>query len=208
LPDQHHLWESSSYRVVQPAGADFSTRVAQLLLNDDRVLIDIAPTVGCLCRMPESDRSSELQRSPTPVIAAGEIELAMAPPVVVATPQEEPTPTRAEKEVAPNAERFAQPSRASSVRPAYRRSVTWRRISPRPGAVVARPSAAVVAIADRVPLLRRPAARWAIGALIAAGVLMLGVWLGRRSSRIDPPGSGDRRAIQPRSVQPARDRAL
>lgn len=210
LPDQHHLWERSSYRVVQPTGADASTRVAQLLLNDDRVLIDLAPSVGCLCRAAHAEIGSELHRSPTPVVAAGHVDLSIAPPVIV-QPREEPAPPPPPPVEEQPAETVrverASPPRLSAARPAYRRSVTWRRVSPRPGVVLARPSATMLALTDRLPLLQRPAARWAIVGLIAAGVLMLGVWLGRRTNRLDQP-SGDRRAIQFPSAPPGRAPAL
>jgi hypothetical protein len=212
LPDQNFLWESSNYRVVQPSGADFSTRVAQLLLGDDRVLIDIAPTVGCLCRAAETDRVSEVQRSPTPVVTPGAVELSVTPPAVLIQRDELPPKVddQAPAPASPPRLSYERPmvaQRPSSARPAYRRSVSWRRVSPRPGAVMARPSTALVTIADRLPILRHPAARWTITALIAAAVLMLGVWLGRRSGRIDA-SSNDRRAIQFPSAQPVRDRAL
>jgi hypothetical protein len=202
LPDQHQLWEECNYRVAQPAGADPTARVAQLLLSDERVLIDLGPTVGCICRIVEIDAGAELQRSPTPVVTGAVVDLSAPAPVVIATEAPSRTPDRdvrtSEPLPGPAVERPATaptfvPSRASSVRPAYRRSASWRRMSPRPGAVIARPSFAALAVVERMPLLRRPAARWALGALIATGLLMLGIWLGRRSSRVDQPTS-ERRA--------------
>src|SRR5258708_18958518 len=81
LPDQHRLWDGASFRVSQPAGGDLALSVAQLLLAEERLLIDLSPMVGCVCRATEDRLSADsisLQRSPSPVITARQVVLSRA----------------------------------------------------------------------------------------------------------------------------------
>jgi hypothetical protein len=197
LPDQTRLWETASFRLSQPPEGDLSVGIAQLLLAEERLLIDISPMLGCSCRTAD-DRLSEdlttLQRSPSPVVVTGKVDLSRQAPSPPLSPSVEPrllAEPAAERPI-PNIEtRLAQAARPSQSRATYRRQSTWRRQSPRPGIVVARTSGMMTAT-DNVPFLRRPEARAVVTALIvtAAAALIIGLWIGRRTAPVTT-GSGE-----------------
>jgi hypothetical protein len=184
LPEPHCLWDAANFRVAQPATADLAVHVAQLLLRDERVLIDLSPTLGCVCRTAE-DRSADatsLQRSTSPVVTVGKVDVTRAapsPPPQAAEPYQAPRPDV--KNVAPEAPQVSS-ARPSQTRPSYRRQSTWRRQSPRPGVVVARTSAVLLAVNDTVPFMRRPTAQLVMTAVLLTAALMIAFWVGRRTS--------------------------
>ncbi len=187
LPDQHRLWDAASFRVSQPTGGDLVVSVAQLLLAEERLLIDLSPMVGCVCRTTDERLSHDamsLQRSPSPVVTAGQVDLSRpAPPMPISALAELPPVGQ----LAPRRPRVDEPSalhqgRLSQGRPAYRRQSTWRRQSPRPGVVVARTSAVLMAVNDNLPFVRQPRVRLLVAALLVAAALIVAFWIGRRTS--------------------------
>lgn len=202
LPDPHRLWEAANFRVSQPTAPDLSVHVAQLLLSDDRVLIDLSPTLGCLCRTPD-DRAGEasaLQRSLSPVVTAGKVDVSRAAPSPPPAPVDLPPVMRAEAKT-PVIETI-QPTatRSGQTRPAYRRQSTWRRQSPRPGVVVARTSAVMLAVHDNVPFMRRPKTQLVVTAVIVTAAIMIAFWIGRRTSP-SAPSVGAGSATRPTLTQ-------
>lgn len=49
VPAPDALWEVGGRRLVEIAGPDEATQLADLLLSDDPVLVDLAPGQGCVC---------------------------------------------------------------------------------------------------------------------------------------------------------------
>lgn len=189
-PDPQRLWEAAAFRVAQPTDIDLSIGVAQLLLSDDRVLIDMAPSVGCICRttaLVDSDPTVAL-RSPSPVVREGVVNVTRSAPAI-----REPESRNARRgDFAPVADETADVSRLpeKSKRPSptkivFRRQSAWRRQTPRPGVVIARPSAVLAAVSDRLPMLQRTEVRAAIATAVAVAMLILGIWLGRRWAPTD-----------------------
>ncbi|MEO5569028.1 MAG: hypothetical protein ABIR92_11080 [Gemmatimonadaceae bacterium] len=186
-PDPQRLWEAAAFRVAQPTDIDLSIGVAQLLLSDDRVLIDIAPSVGCICRTNatfDSDPTVAL-RSPSPIVRAGVVDVTRSAPAI-----REPESRHARRgNFAPVADEQApevsRPPAGGSKRPTpakivFRRQSAWRRQTPRPGAIVARTSAVLAAVPERLPMLQRIEVRAAIATAVAVAMLILGIWLGRK----------------------------
>jgi hypothetical protein len=187
LPEAQRLWENAAFRVAQPTDIDLSIGVAQLLLGDDRVLIDIAPSVGCICRAAPTldDDPTLVLRSPSPVVREGVVEIARAAPVIrESAPRIErvlETVTDADYEQAEPA-RPSGPARRQSQKIVFRRQAAWRRQTPRPGAVIVRPSSVMVAVSHTLPLMQRPEVRVAIATAVAVAMLLVGVMIGRSSS--------------------------
>ena len=194
-PDMQRLWEASAFRVAQPTDIDLSIGVAQLLLSDDRVLVDMAPLVGCVCRVDSGDPTAVL-RSPSPIVRDGVIDVGRSPPAVPekpADPRLEPldrAPTAVEPEPVIATAGPPTPKRNSPPRTVLRRQSAWRRSTPRPAIAVTRPSAIVVGVPEPMTFLRRPEVRFAIATAVAVGTLMLGMWIGgKRSAAADVTGS-------------------
>jgi hypothetical protein len=193
-PEAHHLWESAAFRVAQPG--DDRVGVAQLLLTDERVLIDAAPAAGCVCRTSGDGETTAL-RAPSPIVAEGLIDLQRAAPVQARPKRVEAPPP---EPVIPR-EPVAQPevvvpvtSRSSSPRQSYRRQSIWRRSSPRPGMIIARPSGQLAPVVEVAPARRRPEARVIITAIIVAtSLVVIGFWFGRQGV----PAAGASGAIAP-----------
>ena len=201
LPEQHRLWDNASFRVSQPASANLTVSIAQLLLAEERLLIDLSPALGCVCRAaPDSGSETALHRSPSPIVVAGKIDLSRPAPTppspapAVASPIAEPG--HRSKPVHEETSNPA-PVRASQSRPAYRRQSTWRRQSPRPGVVVARTSGVMLAVNDAVPLIRRPETRLVITALLVTAALIIGLWAGRRTAPAHRGAVGSRTSSSP-----------
>jgi hypothetical protein len=179
LPDAQRLWEEAAFRLAQPSDIDLSIGIAQLLLGEERLLVDLAPAVGCVCRAGSSHDTDSL-RAPTPVVSLGVVDVNRAPPAMLASrTQDGPSAPEAEVIVpeAPSPSGWSR--RQSPAKPVFRRHVAWRRQTPRPGAMLARTSASYVAISERRPVLERREVRIAIATAIAVAILALGVWLGR-----------------------------
>jgi hypothetical protein len=184
-PDQQQLWETASFRLTQPNADDLTVSIAQLLLTEDRLLIDLSPALGCVCRVGvDTNLEASLLRSPTPIVPSGTIDLSRPAPIPVAPPPARPVTPPPEKHSTQPQPAVPPPQqpRPSPVRPIYRRQSTWRRQSPRPGMVVARTSSVMLAVPEPIPLLRRPEARWIITAIIATAALVIGLWAGRRTA--------------------------
>jgi hypothetical protein len=183
IPDGQRLWESAAFRVAQPSDIDLSIGVAQLLLAEERVLVDMAPLVGCVCRTesPTADPTTVL-RSSTPVVREGLVEVGRAAPAVQERRLES---LRSRSESSPadtveNAASFPQaPRRNSPARTLIRRQSAWRRPSPRSGVAVSRPSEVIATLSERSAFLQRKEVRYAMATAIGFGILMLGVWIGR-----------------------------
>jgi hypothetical protein len=194
-PDMQRLWEAAAFRVSQPVDIDLSIGVAQLLLTDDRVLIDMAPLVGCVCRVDSGDPTAVL-RSPSPIVRDGVIDVGRSPPAMPDKPVDprlepldratttlEPVPVVA---AAP----ASTPKRNSPPRTVLRRQSAWRRSTPRPGVAVVRPSAVGLGVPEPMTFLKRPEVRFAIATAVAVGTLMLGMWIGgKKSGAAEVPGS-------------------
>lgn len=180
-PDPQKLWEAAAFRVAQPSDIDLSIGVAQLLLGEERILIDMAGLVGCVCRASAEPDPMVALKSPSPVVREGVIDVSRAAP---AAQGGSPTPERratAEEEQVSREEAVApQLRRNSPAKPAFRRQSTWRRQTPRPGVVVARTSAVIVAVDPATPFLKRPEVRIAIatGTVVAVASFFLGFLLG------------------------------
>lgn len=180
LPDAQRLWESAAFRLAQPSDVDLSIGIAQLLLAEERLLVDLAPAAGCACRAGSSSEGDSL-RAPAPVVTHGVVDVSRAPPAMLASRKKDddasPSKTPA---IVPEATGLPGWSRRQSpAKPVLRRHVAWRRQTPRPGAILARTSASYVAVPERRPMLERRDVRIAIATAIAAAILALGVWLGR-----------------------------
>jgi hypothetical protein len=182
IPDGQRLWESAAFRVAQPSDIDLSIGVAQLLLAEERVLVDMSPLVGCVCRVesPNPDPTAVL-RSSTPVVREGVVEVGRAAPAVQ---ERRPESLRALAESAPadtieSGTSFPAAPRRNSPRPLIRRQSAWRRQSPRSDVAVARPSEVVATLSVRSGFLQRKEVRFAMATAIGFGILLLGVWIGR-----------------------------
>jgi hypothetical protein len=183
-PDAQRLWESAAFRVAHPSDIDLSIGVAQLLLGDERVLIDIAPQVGCVCRTipsPDTDPSSML-RSPTPVVRENVVDVGRAAPVIRESnvgmsgkPPAVEKPAREEPSEPPR--QTISSRRQSPGKPVFRRQTVWKRQTPRPGIVVARTSAVIMTVPEPTPVLKRPVVQAAIVGAIAVAGMMLGMWI-------------------------------
>ena len=180
LPDAQRLWESAAFRLAQPSDIDLSIGIAQLLLGDERLLVDLAPAVGCVCRAGSSSDGDSL-KAPTPVVSHGVVDVGRAPPAMLASRKKDDdhTPSNAEATVPEATGPSGWSRRQSPAKPMFRRQVAWRRQTPRPGAILARTSASYVAVPERQPMLERREVRIVIATAIAAAILALGVWLGR-----------------------------
>ena len=180
LPDAQRLWESAAFRLAQPSDIDLSIGIAQLLLGDERLLVDLAPAVGCVCRAGSSSDGDSL-KAPTPVVSHGVVDVGRAPPAMLASRKKDDdhTPSNAEAIVPEATGPSGWSRRQSPAKPMFRRQVAWRRQTPRPGAILARTSASYVAMTERRPVLERREVRIAIATAIAVAILALGVWLGR-----------------------------
>lgn len=182
IPDGQRLWESAAFRVAQPSDIDLSIGVAQLLLAEERVLVDMSPLVGCVCRVesPTPDPTAIL-RSSTPVVREGVVEVGRAAPAVQ---ERRPESLRALAESAPadaieSAASFPAAPRRNSPRPLIRRQSAWRRPSPRSDVAVTRPSEVIATLSMRSAFLQRKEVRYAMATAIGFGILLLGVWIGR-----------------------------
>jgi hypothetical protein len=199
MPDPQRLWEVAAFRISQPSDIDLSIGVAQLLLSDERILIDMTAQVGCVCRadLATVDSTATL-RSPSPVVREGVIQVTRSAPVthepvresrrplVDAPPvEQEPDTVQVSKEVTAES---APARRNSPVRPGIRRQSAWRRQTPRPSVAVARTSAVMIAVPESPAFLKRTDVRVAIATAVAVASLILGIWIGRRqapSTQID-----------------------
>jgi hypothetical protein len=182
-PDVQRLWESSAFRVAQPSDIDLSIGVAQLLLSDDRVLVDMAALSGCVCRAdPLASDPTSVLRSPSPVVRDGVVDVSRAAPVV---PERVPDARRplVDAPQVPVIESVqvpgSTPKRSSPLRPAIRRQSAWRRQTPRPSVAEARTSDMLIAVPQTVAILKRTDVRIAIATAVAVASLMLGIWIGR-----------------------------
>ena len=198
MPEPQRLWEAAAFRISQPSDIDLSIGVAQLLLSDERILIDMTAQVGCVCRadLVTIDSTATL-RAPSPVVREGIIEVSRSAPVahehlresrrplVDTPPAEEPTEV-----VVPevHAAENAVVRRNSPARPGIRRQSAWRRQTPRPSVAVARTSAVMIAVPESPAFLKRTDVRVAIATAVAVASLMLGIWIGRRQG---PPAQID-----------------
>jgi len=189
IPDHQRLWESAAFRVAQPSDIDLSIGVAQLLLAEERVLVDMAPLVGCVCRTePAVPDPTTILRSSTPVVREGVVEVNRAAPVVQ---ERRPDSLRTLSETPPEdgadgGSSLPVPARRNSPpRPVLRRQSAWRRQTPRTGLAVTRASA-VVSVPDKMPFLQRSEVRVAVATAVIVASVMLGLWIGRRNVPIDP----------------------
>jgi hypothetical protein len=201
LPDPQHLWGAAAFRVAQPSDVDLSIGIAQLLLTEERLLIDLGALVGCSCRAGSlADDSVATLRSPTPVVRDGVVDVTRAAPAVREAQGDE---RRVSLSEAPEAvavhlpRQGAWPRRHSPSKPIFRRQVAWKRQTPRPGAIVARSSASWLALPDRLPILQRPVVRAAIVTAIALATLMLGMLIGMRYASADDVVTGAARIDSP-----------
>jgi hypothetical protein len=191
-PDVQRLWEASAFRVSQPSDVDISIGVAQLLLSEDRVLVDMTRQVGCVCRADQLTADSvAVLRAPSPIVREGVVDVGRSAPVtqervaearrplVDALPvvEEEVPPPAPTPEVTPEA-----PKRNSPARPVIRRQSAWRRQTPRSGVAVARVSATIVAVPESRTFLARTDVRVAIATAVAVATLIIGIWIGRRQA--------------------------
>lgn len=181
-PDAQRLWESAAFRVAQPTDIDLSIGVAQLLLADERILIDMASQVGCVCRVaPGNDGDPPtMLRSPSPIVREGVVDVSRAAPVMREKDASLPQAAVAtSSSSAPDREPECPPfihRRQTPGKGVLRRQVSWRRQTPRPGVVVARASVALPVPATE-SLLRKPAVGVAIVTFVAVASLMLGMWI-------------------------------
>lgn len=191
FPDPQRLWEASAFRTGQPAAGDLAVEVAQMLLAGDRVLIDLAPAAGCICRASavSMEGPTALLRAPSPVVIEGRVNVARSAPLTTPVARvDAPKPVVPSQPREKSGEVAEEPAmRSSPPRPAYRRQSTWRRQSPRPGVVVARSSAVMTAVPENGRPTRRPRAQLLIVALIVTMVLV-GLWIGRQMT-YSPTGS-------------------
>jgi hypothetical protein len=192
MPDAQRLWEASAFRVSQPSDIDLSIGVAQLLLSEERLLIDMTGQVGCVCRTdPVATDASAILRAPSPVVRDGLVDVARSAPVVVehvpearrplvdVQPSEEPPSRPAAESARPTA---PVPRRNSPPRPAIRRQSAWRRQSPIGGVAIATAAAVTVTVPETGAFLKRTDVRVAIATAVAVASLMLGIWIGRQQS--------------------------
>jgi len=199
MPDAQRLWEAAAFRISQPADIDLSIGVAQLLLSDERILIDMTAQVGCVCRadLVTVDSTATL-RSPSPVVREGVIQVSRSAPVIheqvpesrrplVDAPPATDGPTAVAAPEVLIAESAAV-RRNSPARPGIRRQSAWRHQTPRPGVAVARTSAVMITVPESPAFLKRTDVRVAIATAVAVASLMLGIWIGRQqapSAQID-----------------------
>ncbi len=204
-PDLQRLWEASAFRVSQPSDIDLSIGVAQLLLSDDRVLIDMAPLVGCVCRMASGDPATAL-RSPSPVVREGVVDVGRSPPAVqekIIEPRLEPLDSPRMVAGPEPAAAVAAPRRNSPPRTVLRRQGAWRRSTPKSGVAIARASTVDAIVPAPITFFRRPEVRFAIATAVAVGTLMLGMWIGgKRSGPPEVTGSAAFRQDLPRVRTP------
>jgi hypothetical protein len=198
MPEAQRLWEAAAFRISQPSDIDVSIGVAQLLLSDERILIDMTAQVGCLCRADLVIDSTATLRAPSPVVREGIIEVSRSAPVahehvpesrrplVDTPPAEESTEEVGVSEVL--AAENAIVRRNSPARPGIRRQSAWRRQTPRPSIAVTRTSAVMIAVPESPAFLKRTDVRVAIATAVAVASLMLGIWIGRRQG---PPAQID-----------------
>lgn len=186
MPDAQRLWEAAAFRVAQPSDIDLSIGIAQLLMSDDRVLIDLSAHVGCVCRAdPIASDPATVLRSPSPIVREGLVDVGRSAPAVhepvpiFRAPLVDLPPAEAPEIVAPVAE---TPRRNSPPRTVLRRQSSWRRQTPRPSVSVARASAVMVAVPESPAFFKRTEVRVAIATAVAVGTLMLGIWIGRRQA--------------------------
>ena len=190
LPEAQRLWEAAAFRVAQPSDVDLSIGVAQLLLSDERVLIDMTGQVGCICRAdPVTADATSVLRAPSPVVREGLVEVGRAAPVI----QEHiPESRRPLADIPPREKATVHveavelpavaPRRNSPARLTIRRQGAWRRLTPRPSAAVATAAPVMVAVPESTMFLKRTDVRVAIATAVAVGTLMLGIWIGRHQS--------------------------
>lgn len=180
-PDAQRLWESSAFRVAQPSDIDLSIGVAQLLLAEERVLIDMAPLVGCVCRVdPLGSDPTAILRSPSAVVRDGVVDVSRSAPAIqerATDPRRSPLDSQHPVDVEAPLLIAASPKRSSPARPILRRQSAWKRQTPRPGMAVARPSAVTVTVVE--PFLKRKEVRVAIATAVGFALVMLGFWIGR-----------------------------
>jgi hypothetical protein len=186
MPDVQRLWEAAAFRIAQPADIDLSIGVAQLLLGEDRVLVDMTAQVGCLCRAdPVLGDPTAALRSPSPVVRDGVVDVSRSAPIAHERVPESKRPlVDVAPAPAPDSVSFPAsiPRRNSPARPSIRRQSAWRRQSPRPSVTVARASQVMIAIPATSAFLRRRDVRAAIAMALAVASLMLGIWIGRRQA--------------------------
>jgi len=160
--------------------------VAQLLLGEDRVLVDMTAQVGCLCRAdPVLGDPTAALRSPSPVVRDGVVDVSRSAPIAHEKVPESKRPlVDVAPAPAPDSVSFPAsiPRRNSPARPSIRRQSAWRRQSPRPSVTVARASQVMIAVPATSAFLRRRDVRAAIATALAVASLMLGIWIGRRQA--------------------------
>jgi hypothetical protein len=198
VPDAQRLWETAAFRVMQPSDIDLSIGVAQLLLSEDRLLIDMTAQVGCVCRMePAVTDPMAILRSPSPIVREGVVDVSRSAPVphahvpesrqplVDVPPPEEPvSETAAEPAPAAEPPGIAEPvipaRRNTPGRPFIRRQGAWRRHTPRSPVSIAQVSPLSIAPPESKGFFKRSDVRVAIAMALAVGSLMMGIWMGRR----------------------------
>ena len=184
-PDMQRLWEAAAFRVAQPSDIDLSIGVAQLLLSEDRVLIDMAPLVGCVCRVdPVNGDPASMLRSPSPIVRDGVIDVGRSAPVVSEKPLEpRHEPLNKAQPIARAEPVIVSPSpkRNSPARTVLRRQSAWRNQTPRPGVIVARTSDAIVRLPEPMAFLKRSDVQIALTTAVVLGALMLGIWIGGKT---------------------------
>jgi hypothetical protein len=190
MPDPQRLWETAAFRVAQPSDVDLSIGVAQLLLSDDRLLIDMTASVGCVCRTDAlaADAVATL-RSPSPVVREGVIEVGRSAPVAHEHVPDSrrplvdaPAPEEPDDALSVLPVRSSAPRRNSPARPGLRRQSAWRGQTPRPSLPAARTSAVMIAVPESQAFLKRTDVRVAIATAVAVMSLMAGIWIGRRQA--------------------------
>ena len=203
LPEAQRLWEAAAFRVAQPSDIDLSIGVAQLLLAEDRVLIDMSGQAGCVCRSDSiATDPTALLRAPSPVVHDGLVDVGRSAPVSQERVSESRRPLVDAVpfvEPATYAAPASLPKRNSPGRAAFRRQSAWRRQTPRPSGAVMRASAVMIAVPETPTFLKRRDVRAAIATVVTVGALVLGIWIGRHSSTpgvnssaITPAGSSVR----------------
>ena len=136
VPSAEALWtHGTGRRLVELTDDDYAVQLAEHLLNDDAVLIDLAPALGCACSgaaegiSPRNARhliaSLEPPRAPSPVVDAT-VPISLAPPSMPTEPG-----AAADGGAAPAAprERPAPPARREA-HEAFTRLVSPRRAPP------------------------------------------------------------------------------
>ena len=198
MPDPQRLWEASAFRVTQPSDVDLSIGVAQLLLSDERVLIDMTAQVGCVCRAdPVPLDATSVLRSPSPVVRDGVIDVSRSAPV---SQEHVPESKRPLVDVQPQISDVERPDapepritvpiprRNSPARPVIRRQSSWRRNSPVATLAVVTENPVTVSVPEPPAFFRRTDVRVAIATAVAVASLMLGIWIGRHQPPPSPVG--------------------